>query len=129
MTTAVFSEWFEAFTNTVTEHPMLLTFGGHLAHQSIEVIEKANAESVISLKLPPHTTDLLQTLDVACFGPMKQMWSKALNDWVSEYGALEPIGELQFVNLLGEIWHKGLSTENIKSGFETVGIFPEDSSK
>ena len=35
----------------------------------------------------------------------------------------------QFVNLLSEIWHQGLSESNIKSGFAATGVYPVDSTK
>ena len=47
-------------------------------HVSIQVIEKAIDEDVNILKLPPHVTDKLQPLDVACFGPLKRAWEKPL---------------------------------------------------
>ena len=34
-----------------------------------------------------------------------------------------------FVNQLCDIWHQGLSPQNVKAGFQATGIFPVDSTK
>ena len=74
MTTEVFAIWFEKFADEIKERPLLLIFDGHLTHISLTVIEKASDENITILKLPPHVTDVLQPLDVACFGPLKRLW-------------------------------------------------------
>ena len=74
MTTEVLASWFQNFTGLVRERPLLLIFDGHMTYASIEVIQKAIEEDVTILKLPPHVTDKLQPLDVACFGPLKRAW-------------------------------------------------------
>ena len=70
----------------MTIRPLLLIFDGHLTHFSLEVIEKARREDITLLKLLPHVTDILQPLDVACFGPLKRMWEKVLKEWINEFG-------------------------------------------
>ena len=120
MTTDVFSSWFDKFVKQITERPLLLIYDGHLTHVSIPVIELAMKENIIIFKFPPHVTDVLQPLDVTCFGPLKRMWEKCLNQW----GPKEPVKKAQFVNLLDEIWHDGLSKPNIQAGFSKTGIFP-----
>ena len=129
MTTEVFAEWFNKFVALVTERPLLLIFDGHLTHVSIKVIEKAIEENVTILKLPPHVTDKLQPLDVACFGPLKREWEKTLNDWINVWGPKQTMKKSTFVNKLGEVWHKGLSPENVKAGFRATGIYPVDREK
>ena len=129
MTTDVFAEWFDQFSALITERPLLLIFDGHLTHISVPVIEKAIQENITILKLPPHVTDKLQPLDVACFGPLKRMWEKSLNAWINEWGPKEPMKKAAFVNQLSDIWHKGLSPANAKAGFKATGIYPVDSGK
>ena len=125
----MFAQWFNKFVALVTERPLLLIFDGHLTHVSIKVIEKAIEENVTILKLPPHVTDKLQPLDVACFGPLKREWEKALNDWINVWDPKQTMKKSTFVNKLGEVWHKGLSPENVKAGFRATGIYPVDREK
>ena len=126
MTSDVFSDWFGLFCETITERPLLLILDGHLTQVSIPLIEKAMAENITILKLPPH---VLQPLDVSCFGPFTRTWEQLLNKWVNEHGAKEPIRKGLFENKLGEVWHQGLSPGNIKAGFTCTGIFPVNPDK
>ena len=129
MTTQIFLEWFTKFTEEVTERPLLLIYDGHLSHVSIELIEKAMAENITIVKLPPHVTDKLQPLDVCCFGPLKREWEHFLCNRVNVLGPKETISKGTFVDLLSSVWHKGLSPENAIAGFTATGIYPVDRTK
>ena len=98
MTMELFSSWFIKFLNTVTERPLLLVFDGHMTHVSINVIQRAMEDDVILLKLPSHTTDKLQPLDIGGFEQLKRLWEKALNDWLSKWRPSEPMKKAQFFN-------------------------------
>ena len=77
MTTDVFSNRFENFTNLVTERPLSLLYDGHIIHVSVAVIELlAMKENIVILKFPPHVTDVLQPLDVSCFAPLKNVFGE-----------------------------------------------------
>ena len=93
------------------------------------MIEKAIDEGLTILKLSPHVTDKLQSLDVACFGPPKRAWGKTLNAWINQWGPNEPIKKAAFVTQLCNIWHQGLSPNNIKAGFKATGVYLVDSTK
>ena len=86
MDTEVFAQWFIVFAETVKERPLLLLYDGHMTHVSIPVIRRALAEQIIILKFPPHVTDVLQPLDVACFGPLKRRWEKILHERMNVFG-------------------------------------------
>ena len=129
MTTELFAEWFELFTKEVTDRPLLLLLDGHLTHVSILVLELAVKEDITIIKFPPHVTDKLQPLDVACFGPLKREWKKLLNNHISTVGPKQIMRKATFVDMLCEVWHKGLSPENAKAGFHATGIYPVDRTK
>ena len=129
MTSEVFSSWFDHFVSIVKERPLLLVLDGHITHTSLSVIEKAINEDVTILKLPPHSTDLLQPLDVACFAPLKKLWIKKLNLWLNQWGPRLPVRKHNLVNLLGEIWEQGLTPNNIMAGFSATGVYPVDKTK
>lgn len=85
-------EWFQHFCektkNLITK---ILKFDGHLTHTSMSVVEFAEAENITIIKLPAHTTDTLQPLDVACFNPLKSYYKKSLTERVHATGAREPL--------------------------------------
>ena len=60
----------------------LMLNDGHLSHVNYITIKLARETRVTILKLPPHTTDLLQPLDVAVFKSLKQKWGAVLLKWL-----------------------------------------------
>ena len=82
------------FTDKVEEHPLLLLFDGHVTHISIPVIREALNQQIVTLKFPPHVTDVLQPLDVAHFGPLKRKWEKLLHECINKFGAKHQLTKL-----------------------------------
>ena len=125
MTTEIFNEWFNKFCALVKERSLLLIFDGHMTHISITIIEKARNENIHILKFPPHVTDVLQPLDVTCFGPLKRKWEIMLNSRSNTLGSSRArLDKATFVDQICEVWHDGLKSSNIVSG--STGIFPVD---
>ena len=89
MEMANFREWFvkvfvPATTDLVKTGPVILFFDGHKSHESLGLIELAKEYSVSLYVFPPHTTHLLQPLDVGVFGPLKSAWTKVLKEYKLE---------------------------------------------
>ena len=121
MDTEVFAQWFEVFADTVKERPLLLMFYGHMTHVSIPVLRRALADNIIILKIPPHVTDVLQTLDVSCFGPLKRRWEKILHERMNVFGPKQQLSKAEFVNQLCSVWPEGMTKNNIIAGFQSTG--------
>ena len=121
MDTQVFAEWFKILTDKVKERPLLLLFDGHLTHISIPVIREALNQHIVILKFPPHVTDVLQPLDVTCFGPLKKKWEKLLHERINTFGAKHQLTKSDFVNQICKVWKLGMNKENIINGFESTG--------
>jgi DDE superfamily endonuclease len=78
---------FEPHTRNSTEHRLLIV-DGHESHCSIEFIEFCCDHKISLLILPPHTTHLLQPLDVGVFGPLSRAYTQILdrhNRWDSRW--------------------------------------------
>ena len=58
--------------------PRLLLFDGHLSHLLYGTIQHAKEKCVTIIKLPAHTTDLLQPLNVSAFKSLKDNWGSIL---------------------------------------------------
>ena len=52
------------------EKPLLLLLDGHLTH--VLVIEKVMEEKIFIFKFPPHVADVLQSIHVTCFEPLRR---------------------------------------------------------
>ena len=122
MTKTIFHDWFKIFVAKEKIRPLLVLFDGHMTHLSFENRSFGNDISLV--KLPAHCTDVLQPLDVSCFAPLKTYYEQELQKHVHATMAMQSLKKDQFCNMVSKIWRKGLSEENIKSGFQNTGVFP-----
>ena len=67
----LFAESFREFCAKIKERPLVLLYNSHLKHVSVAVMRKVREENITIIKFPPHVTDVLQPLEVTCFGPLK----------------------------------------------------------
>ena len=88
-------------------------------------MKKAIDQEITIIKLPPHTTDRLQPLDVCCFRPLKAKWYKLIASYQQTHHAAH-ITRATFVNLVGSIWQEVFTMKNIPSSFRKTGIQPTD---
>lgn len=86
MRSDIFLKWFKQweelswkFKEDGSLEPRVMIYDGHLSHVSYETISFARENKVTVLKLPPHTTDLLQPLDVSVFKSLKEKWGRVLH--------------------------------------------------
>lgn len=82
MTIEDFNEWFDyflKFARPTLEHPLLLLLDGHVSHtKNLAFIDKARANNVTVLSLPPHCSHKLQPMDISFMGPLKTQFRKLL---------------------------------------------------
>ena len=125
---ANFKQWVEkmflpAVKHLTSKNPVLLIFDGHHSHISFELIELARKNNIHLLCLPPHTTHLLQPLDVGVFGPLKQAWKKILKEHQIETCA-GTVTKEDFPGLISRLWERSFKAAHIKSGFRKTGLHP-----
>jgi len=74
MDTQLFTKWVSKLFIPSTAHiqkPLLLILDGHGSHVDIDMIDLLVENDIHLFCLPPHTTNILQPLDVAIFRPLK----------------------------------------------------------
>ncbi len=100
----------------------LLIVDGHASHVSNEFIKFVKANKIICLCLPPHSTHLLQPLDVSVFGPLKQNYKKLLAEKIrfTKYN----IDKVDFISLIQQARQQGISSRNIQSAWRATGLIP-----
>jgi hypothetical protein len=125
MVTDIFNDWFNFFCTYVTQRPLLLVYDGHSTHINSTVIRKAISEDIRIIKLPPHTTDRLQPLDVVCFKPLKTRWDKEIATWMKDNSARR-VNKSEFASLVGNVWDDVFNVEVIKTAFQKTGLYPCD---
>lgn len=126
METKLFFNWFKDvfLSNIGNERPVLLLYDGHSTHISTNLIRLAQQNDVTIVKLPPHTTHVLQPLDVAVFKGLKQKWDKELCKWQRQ-NPRKKIPKPEFISLLTKVSQE-VSPMSIINGFRTTGIYDPD---
>lgn len=70
-------------TNSSTDNPTLLIFDNHESHLSLDAIRQAKRSGVKLLTLSPHSSNKMQPLDVAVFGPFQTYYRAAHDSWMT----------------------------------------------
>jgi hypothetical protein len=102
--------------------PILLIYDGHRSHEKYELLHLAKEHNIILFSLPPHTTHMLQPLDVGVFGPFACGWTERCNDYMEEY--LEEIPRDQFVKHYMEVRQNTFKVTTIRAAFWKSGVWP-----
>ena len=128
MEAANFKQWFEKLFLLAVKHltakaPVVLIFDGHHSHISLELIELAKKNSIHLLCLPPHSTHLLQPLDVGVFGPVKSTWKKVLKEYQIETCA-GTVTKEDFPGLIARLWEQSFKPAHLQGGFRKTGLCP-----
>ena len=123
-----FKEWFKqlfipAVSHLLESGPVVLFADGHGSHIGYELIDTAMKHNIVLMCLPPHTSHVLQPLDVTCFAPMKQEWKKALKHFKVSSGAMH-VSKSEFLPLLKIVWEKSLLESHLRNGFKACGLHP-----
>ena len=100
----------------------LLVLDGHESHLTPTFNEICEDNKIISIYMPPHSSHLLQPLDVGCFGPLKQIYRR-LVEQRSRLGC-NHINKLDFLKAYPTAHREVFTTLNIRSGFTAAGIVP-----
>jgi len=103
----------------------LLILDGHASHLTSDAIRFAEKNKIILLCLPPHSTDLLQPLNVGIFHPLASAYRRELEAF-TRYGAGYSIDKRDFISLYQKAREIALTSKNIQSAWVKSGLFPLD---
>lgn len=122
--TTIFYEFLKHFSRIEKKRPLMIILDGHVSHLNYATVLFAQQENISIIKLPSHTTDIMQPLDRACFGPFKTYWNQKILEW-QRLNQRTPT-KSEFVDLVCSVWATGLSSLNICAGFRSCGLHPPD---
>ena len=107
--------------------PILLILDGHGSHMDIDTIDILVENDIHLFCLPPHTTNILQPLDLAVFRPLKTRFSN-ITDMVklASLCSANPLSvtKKNFTALFKVAFEEAMSISTIKNGFRKCGIYP-----
>jgi hypothetical protein len=119
-------EWlkhFNAHTKTrVVGARRLLVLDGHRSHHSLEFQELCKENNIYTLCMPPHSSHLLQPLDVGCFSPLKRAYSREVEGLIRHH--INHITKLEFLPAFKAAFNRSFTLTNIGSAFRGAGLVP-----
>ena len=111
-----------ATTSRTVGRYRLLVLDGHGSHLTPQFDKACSDNNIIPICMPPHSSHLLQPLDVGCFGPLK----RAYGDFTSSKTRLgiHHINKFDFLEGYPQAHAKVFTPSNIQSSFAAAGIAP-----
>ncbi|KAF8251780.1 DDE-domain-containing protein, partial [Wilcoxina mikolae CBS 423.85] len=100
----------------------LLLLDGYGSHCTKEFLDFCDDHYIIPFCLPPHTTHLLQPLDVVCFQPYKYFHAEAV-DAATRTGCSD-FDKLEFLTALTSIRQQIFKLTTVLSAFHQTGLIP-----
>jgi hypothetical protein len=102
----------------------LLIIDGHESHCSIDFQDRCKEKKIIALCMPPHSSHLLQPLDVACFSPLKRAYGDEISALARD--RIHHINKQTFLPAFKVAFKKAFTRENACAGFRGAGLCPHD---
>lgn len=96
----------------------LLLFDGLKAHLMEDIKDELDSNGILTVQLPPHSSHLLQVLDVSIFSPMKTYYRNSKTQLFSE----DARKMAKKVEKIIKAFHFASYNGNIFSGWEECGI-------
>ena len=100
---------------------LLLLYDGSSTHFSAELVDWALEQKIILFVIPPHSSHLLQPLDVGCFSPLKKCYNSLAHRYMKEHYSM--------TSLICKAYAMAMTPINIQRSFQKTGIFPFDPNK
>ena len=100
----------------------LLILDGHSSHATPEFDQYCTENRIITLCMPPHTSHLLQPLDVGCFSPLKRAYGYEIQKLARQ--RVYHIDKVDFLSIYKSVRLQALKLENIQAGFQATGLIP-----
>ena len=125
-------EWLNRVFDPLTQEKAngatrLLICDGHDSHISGSFIAHCMKNNIQLLVLPPHTSHILQPLDVALFGPLKKALTKALSPF--HEARLKRIQKAEWLEAYVRARKMSITTLNIAAAWRGAGLVPFDRKK
>ena len=90
----------------------------------MEFREYCKEHKIVTLCMPPHSSHLLQPLDVGCFGPLKRAYSKEIESFVR--CRINHITKEDFLPAFKAAFASAINEENVRGGFRGAKLLPFD---
>jgi hypothetical protein len=97
---------------------------GHESHHSADFEAVCKEHNIITLCMPPHSSHLLQPLDIALFKPLKRAYGKQVENMMRT--SLTRVSKENFIPAFKNAFFQVFGQKNIRSEFRGAGLVPHD---
>jgi hypothetical protein len=102
----------------------LLILDGHGSHSTPEFDLFCAEHLIITLCMPPHSSHLLQPLDVSCFAVLKRSYGRQIENLIRV--GVNYIDKSDFLPAYLIARTEALTSNTVRSGFAATGLVPYD---
>ncbi|KAH3956578.1 hypothetical protein HBH52_256050 [Parastagonospora nodorum] len=89
----------------------LLIIDGHESHNSLEFQQYYKDNKIITICMPPHSSHLLQPLNVGCFAPLKKAYRRQAEELMRNQ--ITHITKLKFLPCFKRAFDAAITPSNI----------------
>jgi hypothetical protein len=102
----------------------LLILDGYGSYSTPEFDLFCKEHSIITLCMPPHSSHLLQPLDISCFAVLKRFYGQQIEEYMRN--GLNHIDKADFLTAYIMARNESMTTNTVRSGFLATGLVPFD---
>ena len=113
---------------TYTLKPRLLILDGHDSYETTDFMYLCYQHNIHLLFLPPHTSHVLQPLDLSVFSSLKSHYRTAVG-FLALLTDSSPVGKQNFLACYCKARKEALSAQIIKAGWRATGLWPKSMAK
>jgi len=113
---------------TATDDYRLLLLDGHKSHATYEFMWECHINRIALVYLIPHSSHILQPLDLACFSLLKCRYRDEIAN-LARYDDAAAVKKSKFLKTYKKASNEGLSSFRIRAGWNAAGIYPWDPRK
>lgn len=119
-------KWIQHFNKHIKDRVIgtyqLLVLDGHGSHATPEFQAFCAENRIITLCMPPHTSHILQPLDVGCFGALKTAYGRLIADLARR--CIFHIDKADFLTMYHQAHRSIFSASTIRNSFKATGLVP-----
>mmetsp|Transcript_18177 Transcript_18177/g.58063 ORF Transcript_18177/g.58063 Transcript_18177/m.58063 type:complete len:285 (-) Transcript_18177:281-1135(-) len=125
LTAESFASWLNTvfFQELPRARPQVLLMDNDSAHKGEVVMDKLDAEGVSLVLLPPHTSDILQPLDICFNHALKSRIHSRMDNLINEQ-ELERIPLETMIHIIATAYNETIHAVTLRDGFRKAGLYP-----
>ncbi|GKU08368.1 unnamed protein product [Fusarium langsethiae] len=121
-------EWLKHFDRSTSARSVgryrLLILDGHGSHHSLDFEKYCQANKIVTLYMPPHSSHLLQPLDVGYFNLLKKAYGQEIEHLIR--CSITHVSKTEFFPAFYAAFQATMTEKNIKTAFRGAGLVPLD---